>query len=285
VIALVDRLPPLLVACLAIAVLTGMDAFVKGLSERYPTLQVTFLRFLFAAGLSAVLFAAVRPGRPSRAAYRLNILRGVFVALTATSFFYAIAALPLADVFAITYVAPILVALFSIPFLGERPGARVAIALLLGFMGVLATIGTLDFGAGGGRRIAGALAALFSAVTYALVLVLLRKQAQRDPPVTIVLFHAAVPATLLLVPAILVWQPLAASDAALFLLVGGLGVAGHLLLTRAFARAEASRLAPTEYTGIVWAALIGLTIFGEVPTWTTALGAILIVGGCLMLRR
>ncbi len=283
--ALADRVPPLVLACLAIAVLTGMDAFVKALSERYPTLQVTFLRFTFAAAIAASLFAAIRPGAPARDAYRVNLLRGVFVALTATSFFFAIATLPLADVFAITYVSPILVALLSISLLGERPGLRVALALLLGFGGVLVTIGTFDFALGDGRRIYGVLAALFSAVTYALTLILLRKQAQRDPPITIVLFHATVPALLLAAPALWVWTPLAPRDALLFAAVGGLGVAGHLLLTRAFARAEASRLALTEYTGIVWAALIGAAIFGEIPALTTGLGAVLIVAGCLMLRR
>ena len=76
-----------------------------------------------------------------------------------------------------------------------------------------------------------------------------------------------------------------AGDPALILLAGALGTLGLLGLTHAFTRLEASRVAPREYSGFVWAALLGYLLFGEVPTLTTAASAALIVGGCLLLLR
>ena len=76
-----------------------------------------------------------------------------------------------------------------------------------------------------------------------------------------------------------------AGDPALILLAGALGTLGLLGLTHAFTRLEASRVAPLEYSGFVWAALLGYLLFGEVPTLTTAASAALIVGGCLLLLR
>ena len=116
-------------------------------------------------------------------------------------------------------------------------------------------------------------------------MVLLRARAAKDPVVTIVALQNGVPAAILAIPAWWVWVPPTGRDAALFLAIGTLGVGGHLLLARAFSKAEAARLAPLEYTALVWAVLLGFTVFGEVPTATTLAGAALIVGGALVASR
>ena len=64
-----------------------------------------------------------------------------------------------------------------------------------------------------------------------------------------------------------------------------LGVTGHVLMAVAFARAEAAKLAPLEYTALIWAALIGYVVFDEVPTFATAIGAVLIIGAAAMASR
>ena len=74
-------------------------------------------------------------------------------------------------------------------------------------------------------------------------------------------------------------------DLAIYLGAGALGVAGHLTLTSAYARAAASRLAPIEYTALVWASLLGFFLFDEVPLYTTYLGALLIVAGAVAVSR
>jgi S-adenosylmethionine uptake transporter len=82
-----------------------------------------------------------------------------------------------------------------------------------------------------------------------------------------------------------VWVPPSWPDGALLGLVGILGVSGHLLLSRAYAKAEAARLAPLEYTALVWAVGLGLVGFGEVPTVWTLGGAGMIVAGALVASR
>jgi S-adenosylmethionine uptake transporter len=131
----------------------------------------------------------------------------------------------------------------------------------------------------------GVAAALGSAVFYALNLVLLRSIAQRDAPPIIVAFQNTGPALVLALPALLAWQPLSMRQAALAALGGVLAVGGHLFVTRAYALANAARVAPSEYTALIWAALIGFLLFGERPGLETFLGAGLIVFGAMAVAR
>ena len=85
--------------------------------------------------------------------------------------------------------------------------------------------------------------------------------------------------------AIWLWSAPGLDDYAMFALAGLLGTSGHLMLTHAFSKAPAARIAPTEYTSLVWAALLGLAFFGETPTLYTFAGSALIVAGSLALAR
>jgi drug/metabolite transporter (DMT)-like permease len=164
--------------------------------------------------------------------------------------------------------------------LGERPKPMVYLALALGFVGVMVTAGGFSLKAIAPERALGIAAVLGCAVAYALSVVLLRQRAKRgDPPLTIALFQSAIPAAILALPAALFWAPIASADWPAFILIGALGLAGHVALALAFARGEASRLVAVEYTGLIWAILIGLVFFSAM------LGAALIIGACWLLRR
>jgi S-adenosylmethionine uptake transporter len=131
----------------------------------------------------------------------------------------------------------------------------------------------------------GAAAALGSAVTYAFSMVMLRRQAQRDPAITIVLVMQLVPLAISLPFAVQVWVPPSTSVWALFVLIGMIGVAGHMCLTWAYARAPAGRLGVIDYTALPWAAGLGFLVFGEVPGLPVWLGGGLIVAACLWVAR
>ncbi|MEJ1160699.1 DMT family transporter [Prosthecomicrobium sp. N25] len=271
-----------LFAVLAIALLSAMDVAIKLLAERYPVLQVAFLRYAAGGLVASVGMALVRPGWPSRETAVANGSRALLVVVTATSFFYAISTLPLAEAIALSFVAPLLIALFGILILKEHLTARVAATLAIGFTGMLMIVGgRIGAGAFQGGAVLGVAAALLSALTYALSLVYLRHRAQRDPVITIVWFQNAVPFLILALPAALVWVPPAPADLALFAAVGLLGIGGHLSMARAFARAPAAALAPIEYTALVWGGLWGFLVFAELPTLATLAGASLIVAGTL----
>ena len=268
-----------------IAVLSLMDAVIKGLAARYPVFQIAFARYLVGSAAMLVLVALARPGWPSRETLRTNGVRALLVVATALTFFYALGTLPLAETLALSFISPIFVAVLGSTMLGEAVPGRVAAAMALGFLGMGVVVAG-QLGAGSEERpLLGIAAVLVSALTYALSMVLLRARAQRDPVITIVAIQNVGPALVLAGPAAAVWTPAGLADWALLALIGLLGVAGHLLMSRAYARAEAARLAVMEYTALVWALVFGFVGFGEVPGLVTMAGASLIVGGSLLATR
>lgn len=267
-----------------IGVLTGMDVFLKLAGPHYPTFQLVFLRFAFGLCFSLAVWLYLRPPLPDREAVRINVLRGFIVIVTASCFFYALQTLQLDEAVAFSFLSPLFLALLGAMLLGEAIGRHTLLGLLFGLLGMLAM--TLGQGfSGRDLHLPGVAAAIASAVSYALALVLLRQRAQQDALITIVVFQCLVPAIILLGPALYLWRPFRPGDFAIFAAIGGLGVVGHLLLAEAFKRAEASRLAPFEYVALVFAALFGFVIFSEVPSLSTLVGTLLIVAGTFFAMR
>ena len=275
-----------LLAAIGEGVLSLMDALMKLMSARYPIFEITFLRFLFGGLVAIGIFVANGPVWPSREAMKFHLLRAVFAVGAATTFFYALSVLPLAEAMALSFVAPIFIALLAVVILKERFDARIGIALAIGLCGMLVIVGgKLGQDNSSADPWRGAIAVLVSAFLYALVMVMLRARANKDPLPTIVLIQNVAPAFLLLIPALLVWQPVSWSDLGVFAVIGVLAASGHMLLANAFMRAEAARLAPIHYLVLVWGTLYGYLIFGDIPGLTTLIGAVLIVFGTLLTRR
>jgi drug/metabolite transporter (DMT)-like permease len=275
-----------LLAVAAEGLLTLMDAIIKALSARYPVLQIAFLRFGFGLVGAAVYTAWNRPGWPTREATLYNGMRAVLIVVIATTFFFALARLPLADAIALSFISPVLTAVFGVVLLRERLDWRIVVALAGGFAGMLLIIGG-GLGSTGMSRdvLIGAAAVLISAVGYALNIVMLRHRATRDPLSQIVLFQNLGPAVILVAPAVWVWTPPSLPDYVLFGLLGTLGVTAHTMLAHAFARIEAARLAPVGYVTLVWGVLFGFLFFAEVPGLATLAGAALIVLATLVSQR
>jgi S-adenosylmethionine uptake transporter len=275
-----------LLAVAAEGLLTLMDAMIKQLSPRYPTLQIAFLRFAFGM-VGAVAYALwTRPGRPTRDATLYNGLRAALVVLTATTFFYALSLLPLADAIALSFISPVLTALMGALILGERLDWRIAVALVAGLLGMLLIVGGKLGSTGLGPEVLiGAAAVLLSAVAYALNIIMLRHRATRDPLAQIILFQNAGPTLILLLPALWVWVTPTLVDLGQFAICGTLGVVAHTMLAHAFARIEAAKLAPIAYVTLVWGVLFGFLFFAEVPGLATLSGAALIVIGTLITQR
>lgn len=267
-------------------VLTFMDAIIKGLTARYPTFEIAFLRFAFGAPFAIAFFVWSGAALPTRDALRFHSLRAILVVVTASAFFYSLSVLPIAEAMALSFVSPLFVVLFGVMLLKERFTSSIGFALAAGLAGMLVIVsGKLGGGTYTTDTIYGAAAVLLSAVTYAMVVVLLRMRAQVDPIPVIVVLQNVLPALILAPLALLVWTPLALDDAWQFLLVGALGVAGHTCLAEAFKRAEAAALAPLHYTVLVWGILWGWVFFREVPGTMTLLGAALIVVATLIVKR
>lgn len=275
---------PVVSVTAAIAALSLMDAVVKIETANYATFQVVAMRYVFGAAFALPLFLwALRSGaRVGRQSLTANAGRGVVIVATACSFFYAVAVLPLAEAVAITFLAPLFMALWARVLLGETVSRRVYGAIAVGFLGVVVILaGQLgDVGTREPEPL-GIAAALACAVLYALVNVLIRKQSVHDGA-SVMVFLQALFALLILLPlASLFWRPLATGSIGNFALAGLLGTLGHLLIAWGFARARAARLGVLEYTAFPWAAFFGWSMFGEVPGWETFAGAALIIAAAL----
>ncbi len=276
---------PLLVAAAAVLVFTGMDALVKGLPGELPVMQIVAMRFAF--GLPPALLVGwwLRTPWPSAAAWRGNGLRGVLVLLSTAQFFFAVRTLPFAEALALSFLAPLFIATLSALLLGERMGLGLLGAVLIGLGGVAVILAGGVMEAAPDASLLGAAAALGSAVTYAGSMVMLRRQAQRDPAITIVLVMQVVPLAIAMPFAASAWVPPSPGVWALFVLIGMIGVGGHMCLTWAYARAPAGRLGVIDYTALPYAAILGFAVFGEVPGLPVWLGGALIVVACLWVSR
>ncbi len=187
-----------------------------------------------------------------------------------------------------SYLAPLFMALLGRVMLGEKVSPATGIAIVMGFGGVLViAAGKGLFGGNLGADAWGIAAALGSALTYALAMVLLRARTASDHVTSIVAVQNLFAAAMALPLALFVGRPLAlmAAEWPSAIAIGALGTLGHLLFAEAYKRAPAARIGALEYTGFVWALPIGLVAFGEWPTASALAGAALIISGSLMLLR
>ena len=127
---------PALRATAGIAFLSVMDAVIKAMAAHYPTFQVAFLRFACGSLVVIAVVIVMRPGWPSRETVIANGMRSVVAVLTATTFFYALGELPLAETLVLSFMAPMFVALFGVILLKERLTRLQVAAVLLAAAGV-----------------------------------------------------------------------------------------------------------------------------------------------------
>lgn len=277
-------------AVLAVGLLSAMDAMIKGAAADFSTPQIALMRFLFGSAAIIVVVALVHPPRPSRETILANGWRAVLGVATALSFYYALGRLPLAEVLALSLLSPCFTVLLGALLLGETVSRPILVALAIGFLGMLVIIAP-KFGEGGASTsaIEGTIAVMVSNVTYASSLVLLRSRAMRDPAMTIVAVQnvgsALILALILPFASNEIWKPVGLADLANFAAIGCLGIAGHLVIAKAYALAPAARLASADYTALIFAALFGYVFFAETPALTTLLGALMIIVSSLAATR
>ena len=264
----------------AIGLLTIMDALIKAVSGPFSATQILWLRFAITAVLSAALLMLWRQPWPARKSLPQHLLRAVLMIISNGTFIYALGTLPFAEVFALALTAPLFLAALGAVVLGERISAMTALGLALGFAGMLVIVfGNGQFGGQAHPPVA-LIAALVAPVTYAVGLVLLRQQATGETPAQVV-FAQALLVTLMVAPfmALQAWSGGLPTYAPTLLAIGALSTAGYLILVKALAGLTAVRYSVIEYTGLIWAALIGWIWFNERPSMALWIGAALIVGG------
>jgi S-adenosylmethionine uptake transporter len=273
------------VAALGIGLFSIMDAVMKSLVLAVGVYNALFWRTAIATGLGAAAWRASGGTRPSGRGLRLHLMRGGVTAVMALLFFWGLGRVPMAQAITLTYIAPILALLLGALLLGERVGARVVLASVAAFAGVVVVLVGQWRGQMGPVVAAGAAAILASAVLYAVNLVLARLQSQAAGPGEIAFFQSGIVTLVLALAA--PWLAVV-PDAALWpriVLGAGLATASLLLLGWAYAHADTGYLATTEYTSFVYAAMLGWLVFGERVSVFTLAGAGIIVAACLHAAR
>lgn len=246
----------------------------------------TLLRSLFGAAMIAPFYLARGWQMPSREAMKLHLERGTISAFMALSWFYALTKLPLAEAIAISFVAPLIALYFARILLGEEIQQKAIIASILGFIGTLVIVGG-QFGREEPSRdlLLGLSSLFFSAVLYAYNFVVIRRQSQVAGPVEIATFHSGVGGLIMLLFAPFLWSTPGMESLGVIAAASALTVTGAIVIAWAYARAEAQTLVPAEYSGFLWASILGWFFFQEEVTLPTVAGTILIVIGCWIAAR
>jgi S-adenosylmethionine uptake transporter len=275
----------LLAACAGIALYSIMDAVMKGISLVSGAYVALFWRLVSGAAIMTPLFAFTRPRMPSARVLKIHAIRSAVIAVMAIAFFWGIVRVPLAEAIALTFIAPLIALALAAIFLHEKIGARSILGSLLGLAGVgIILAGQL----GAPHRpdsALGMVAVLVSAVFYAVNLVIARHQAQHAKPIEIAFFQNWMIIGIFCLPAPWLLTLPAPGQWGLVVLAASLAIVSLLLLSWAYARAEAQVLLTVEYTAFVWAAIMGWLFFREPLTLVTVAGTLLIVAGCWMAAR
>lgn len=274
------------VALAAVGALSVMDAVMKALVIALGIYAVSVWRAVVNLAIGAALYLPRRLPWPAAATMRIHVARAVVTTVMAVLFFWGIARVPLAQAIALTFIAPLIALLLAVLFLGERIGPRSIGGSVAAFGGVLVIVLGQARGDLGPDALVGSAAILGSAVCYAVNIVMMRRQAIAAKPLEITFFQAltvmAIWAAIVIVFGLPEWPGVQWS----WIIVASLlSTAGGLLFAWAYARAEASYLAVTEYSAFLWAAALGWLVFEERVTGYTLAGALLIVGGCLAASR
>jgi S-adenosylmethionine uptake transporter len=263
-----------------------MDAAMKTLVIAIGVYNVVLWRSMLATVVSGSVWLSGPRAWPQSSVLKLHVLRSVLISIVLLTFFWGLARLPLADAIGLSFIAPLLALFLAAVFLGERIGRPAIWASLAGMVGVAFIMGgQFELVEYSQEVMHGTIAILLSTLFYAFSLILGRKQAQLAKPMEIMFFQSLLLTLIFLLPA--PWLAVALAKEHWLALVGvtALSLSGQFLMSWSYARAEAQYLIPTEYSAFVWAILFGWVFFDEGVVWTTLIGAVLIIAGCLIAAR
>ncbi|RWP80062.1 DMT family transporter, partial [Mesorhizobium sp.] len=267
----------------SVAVFVGMSSCIKA-AGNVPAGQIVFFRSFFAI-FPIIIFLAFQGklGTAFSTKRPLNhIARGVVGVCAMGLGFFALTRLPLPEAITLNYAQPLLVVVFSSIFLGEAIRVYRWSAVAVGLVGVVVIswpeLTLLSSGAAlGDQEVLGVIAALVAAAISAVAMLLVRNLVQSEPTATIVLWFSVTASVLALLSLPFGWQALTPVQAGLLVVSGFCGGVAQILMTAAYRHAEASVVAPFEYTSMVLGIAVGYLAFGDVPTVHMLIGGLIVV--------
>jgi drug/metabolite transporter (DMT)-like permease len=273
----------MLVAAFLFAV---MWVLVRWLGARYPIGLVVFFRSAFAILPVVIIYAwrgeliaAIRIGRPLH-----HLGRGLTAVCAMFSNFSALARLPVVDATAISFVSPLITVALSAIFLKERVRVYRWSAVIVGFVGVLVMLSPhfeISRTASDSVAVIGATLGLVGAFFGACSSVQTRSLARSETTSSIVFYFSLICALAGLCTLPFGWLIPSWGELAALICIGIFGGLAHIFLTESYRLAEASLVAPFDYTSMLWALALGYLVFGELPNALVFVGAAIIAGAGL----
>jgi len=259
----------------AIFLISIVDTICKFFTKDLHAIQIVW-GYLIGINVTLWIFFFIRGEKLSKLVKSnrlvLQLIRPAFLICSISSLFLGLTYLPIAEATAIGFVAPLFITALSVPILREKVGIHRWSAVVIGFLGVIIIVrpGTEFW------HIA-SIMPLLGAFFFALFQIMTRLLSATENTYT-TLFYTGIGGlgwSSLMVP--FVWSPMLRIHFFVFISIGIMGAIAHLCMISAFDRAEASFLAPYNYTKLLWVAVLGYIIFGDIPSLEMWLGAFIIV--------
>lgn len=258
-----------------------VTGIVRYLGSDIPAIEAAFIRYAFGLLLLGPVLVRVLRARPRAAMVRFHAVRGFVHGFAVMLWFFAMARIPIADVTAIGYTAPIFIALGAGFFLGETLHLRRIAGVVIGF------IGTLIIVRPGFETVSpGQLAQLAAAPLFATSYIIAKKMTAREDPLVIVGMLSLFVTLTLLPGALYSWRQPTVEEVALLGLTACFATAGHWTLTRALRAAPITVTQPISFLQLVWATILGATMFAEpVDIWVVAGGGLIVAAATYISHR
>lgn len=268
----------MLLTTLCFVAVTGI---VRHVGSDVAAPEAAFLRYLFGVILFIPFLGRVFKHRPSSEAMKIHLLRGFFHAIGVMLWFYAMARIPIAQVTALGYVTPIFVTVGAAIFFREKLYARRILAILAGFTGAM-----LVLRPGFAEISAGQIAQLCAAPVFAISYLTAKRLTDTEDPLVIVIMLSLICTVMMAPVAYLNWTTPEPRDLFWFAMTAVFATAGHYTMTRAFRAAPLTVTQPVTFLQLVWATIVGVTMFGEpVDPFVIIGGGIIIAAATFISHR
>ncbi len=250
---------------------TTMQTLVRLMGEVLPPLEVAFFRNLF--GLLALTPIFLRHGiAPLRTArLHLHAVRGVVQAAGMLAFFTGVTMIPLAEVTALSFSAPLFGSLLAVLLLGEVIRARRITALVAGFAGVL-----LVLRPGFEEMSTGAMLIVGSSLAWGMAITIIKAMARTESSVTQTVYMGLFLTPITFVPALFVWEWPEPEHYLWLAAIGMVGSVGHIAFAQAVKLADSTAVLPLDFLRLIWASAVGFFLFAEIPDARSWLGGAVI---------
>lgn len=256
----------------------GFSSSLLHLGVRYvgpelPTIEIVFLRAIF-----TLIATAPFVFRPGKVAWRTNnlslqVLRGVVGVGSMWMWYYALANMPLADAGVLSFTTPIFITIGAALYFREPVGLVRGSAVVIGLIGAVVVLKP-----GFAVVSPAAIAAVVSSILWAGSLLIAKDLARFDSTITISFYQPLLVAPIAAVATIPVWVMPSGGAWLALMAMGVVAALGNYAFVQALRMTDASTLMPADYVRLLWMVMWGFFVFGEIPGWSTWLGAALIVG-------